>query len=351
MAKSRKETRKAFVQARLAATGKEATPEQLAKFRQRFQTLSQSVEGRTKIAQQILPEGTATERKVLKKMLRETNPTRSTSAVADTGGSSGGGGGGGGGAGGTPKPVSWFETHQYPPRYGSSTDGTPKPVSSYETQQYLKRYGYSGSTTSPVVAPTTSTTIPKSTTSTTIPKIQSNAFKSTGPTFIPSDEKDLTVPIVGGILATGAAAVGTKKFLSSTTNIDRMLRVRQNELARQFKASQLTNSSTLSLADRPQFGTVAQQRAAAAAKAAAARPVFGTVAEQRAAARAAELAARPVFGTVAEQRAAAAAKAAAAATVTARGDALSGRTPEGGTRSLLEGLRNWIGGGPGKRTK
>lgn len=35
----------------------------------------------------------------------------------------------------------------------------------------------------------------------------------------------------------------------------------------------------------------------------------------------------------------------------ARGDALSGRTPEGGTRSLLESLRNWIGGGPGKRTK
>jgi len=33
------------------------------------------------------------------------------------------------------------------------------------------------------------------------------------------------------------------------------------------------------------------------------------------------------------------------------GSPLSGRTPEGGTRSLLEGLRNWIGGGPGKRTK
>ena len=32
-------------------------------------------------------------------------------------------------------------------------------------------------------------------------------------------------------------------------------------------------------------------------------------------------------------------------TNTARGDALSGRTPGSGTRSLLEGLRSFIGGG------
>jgi len=86
MAKSRKEARKAFVQARLAATGKEATPEQLAQFRQRFQVLSQSVEGRTKIAQQVLPGGTAAERNALKKMLRETNPARGTGSTTDTGG-------------------------------------------------------------------------------------------------------------------------------------------------------------------------------------------------------------------------------------------------------------------------
>jgi multidrug efflux pump subunit AcrA (membrane-fusion protein) len=34
-----------------------------------------------------------------------------------------------------------------------------------------------------------------------------------------------------------------------------------------------------------------------------------------------------------------------AQTSSARGDALSGRTPEGGTRSLLEGFRSFIGGG------
>jgi len=163
MAKSRKETRKAFVQARLAATGKEATPEQLAQFRQRFQALSQSVEGRTKIAQQVLPGGTAAERKALKKMLRETNPMRSTSAVAETGDDS---------AGGTPKPVSWFETHQYPPRYGQ-----PKP------------------TTPSGVAPTTSTTIPKSTTSTTIPKsTTSTTIPRTTTTTTPKTITATTVP-------------------------------------------------------------------------------------------------------------------------------------------------------------
>ena len=88
MAKSRKETRKAFVQARLAATGKEATPEQLAKFRQRFQTLTQTAEGRTRIAQVVLPGGTASERKTFKQSLRptETGSTETGSAKISSSG-------------------------------------------------------------------------------------------------------------------------------------------------------------------------------------------------------------------------------------------------------------------------
>ena len=35
----------------------------------------------------------------------------------------------------------------------------------------------------------------------------------------------------------------------------------------------------------------------------------------------------------------------------ARGDALSGRTPDSGTRSLLEGLRSFMGGGLRKGAK
>lgn len=85
MAKSRKETRKAFVQARLAATGKEATPEQLAKFRQRFQTLTQTAEGRTRIAQVVLPGGTASERKTFKQSLRPTKTGSTETGSTETG--------------------------------------------------------------------------------------------------------------------------------------------------------------------------------------------------------------------------------------------------------------------------
>ena len=237
--------RKQFVQARLKALGGDATPELKAKLRQRFNKLSETKEGRTKIANVLLPGGTAAERKALKQSLK---PVK-TSTTSTTGTSSATGTGSTTDTGSTNKVV------------------TPKYVPGY--------FGIKPSVSVPGIlpTPTTSTTVPKSTTSTTVPKTQSNAFKSFGPSSASSnkkDEKDFTTPIVAGILATGAAAVGTKKFLSSTSHIDKMLRVRQNELARQFKASQLTNSSTLSLADRPQFGTVAQQRAAAAAKAAAA---------------------------------------------------------------------------------
>jgi len=298
--------RKQFVQARLKALGGDATPELKAKLRQRFNKLSETKEGRTKIAKVLLPGGTAAERKALKQSLK---PVK-TSTTSTTGTSSATGTGSTTDTGSTNKVV----TPKYVPGYfgikpSVSVPGIlPTPTTSTTVPK--------STTSTTVPKSTTSTTVPKSTTSTTVPKTQSNAFKSFGPSSASSnkkDEKDFTTPIVAGILATGAAAVGTKKFLSSTSHIDKMLRVRQNELARQFKASQLTNSSTLSLADRPQFGTVAQQRAAAAAKAAAARPQFGTVADQRAAA---------------------AAKAAAASTYSVPAP-----------RSALENVRAFFGGG------
>ena len=106
----------------------------------------------------------------------------------------------------------------------------------------------------------------------------------------------------------------------SGTNIDRLTRVRQNDLARQFKASQLTSSSSLTLADRPEFASVKDQRATAAAKTAAASPKSNSVISY-------------VVGT----RAAAAARTAPGAT--------------GGTRSVLEGLRSFMSGGLRKGAK
>ena len=78
MAIDKAQARKDFVKARLEATGKEATPEQRAKFRERFNNLSQTMEGRTKIAQTVLPGGTATERATLKKLLKPSGTGNST---------------------------------------------------------------------------------------------------------------------------------------------------------------------------------------------------------------------------------------------------------------------------------
>lgn len=64
-----KNTKQRFVQARLKQTGKEATPEQRAKFRQRFEALAATKEGRTRIAQVIAPKADAKTRAALKKAL------------------------------------------------------------------------------------------------------------------------------------------------------------------------------------------------------------------------------------------------------------------------------------------
>ena len=327
--KNVQQNRKAFVQAKLGQTGVEATPEQRAKLRERFNTLSQTKEGRTKIAKALLPSGTAAERATLKKLIRptqtDTGGTKNDTTKVITYP----------GMGGNPKTIVT----------GSTTTKTPtgmggNPITVTRTMNNVDVPSNNSSSSAVIPSTTTSTTIPKTTTTTTVPKSttsttvpqnttsttvkQSNAFKSTGPPSTLSNGKDLTVPIVGGILVTGAAAVGTKAFLSSGTNIDRLTRVRQNDLARQFKASQLTSFSSLTLADRPQFGSVASQRATAAAKAAAARPQFGTVAEQRAKAgpiQPSKLRAGPTAGGT------------------------------GGTRSVLEGLRSFMSGGLRKGAK
>ena len=301
--KNVQQNRKAFVQAKLGQTGVEATPEQRAKLRERFNTLSQTKEGRTKIAKALLPSGTAAERKALKSSIRppqtDTGGTKNDTTKVITYP----------GMGGNPKTIVT----------GSTTTKTPtgmggNPITVTRTINNVDVPSNNSSSSAVIPSTTTSTTVPQNTTTTTVK--QSNAFKSTGPPSTSSNGKDLTVPIVGGILVTGAAAVGTKAFLSTGTNIDRLTRVRQNDLARQFKASQLTSSSSLTLADRPEFASVKDQRATAAAKAAAARPQFGSVASQRAA---------------------------AAARTTAGGT--------GGTRSVLEGLRSFMSGGLRKGAK
>jgi len=81
--KNVQQNRKAFVQAKLGQTGVEATPEQRAKLRERFNTLSQTKEGRTKIAKALLPGGTAAERKALKSSIRSTQ-TNTGSTNKDT---------------------------------------------------------------------------------------------------------------------------------------------------------------------------------------------------------------------------------------------------------------------------
>ena len=64
-----KNTKQRFVQARLKETSKEATPEQRAKFRQRFEVLASTQEGRTRIAQVVAPKADAKTRAALKKSL------------------------------------------------------------------------------------------------------------------------------------------------------------------------------------------------------------------------------------------------------------------------------------------
>ena len=74
-----------FVQARLAETGLEASPETRQRFRQRFETLAAEKQGRTKLAQKLLPTGGPEERKGFKRMLATDMPAR-----GDTGGTGGG---------------------------------------------------------------------------------------------------------------------------------------------------------------------------------------------------------------------------------------------------------------------
>lgn len=326
--KNVQQNRKAFVQAKLGET-RLATPELRAKLRERFNTLSQTKEGRTKIAKALLPGGTAAERKALKSSIR---PPQTSTGTTGTGTTS------------TTTTATTSNKTDYP---GFVNKGYGKGI-----VNNVNLPSNNSSSSAVIPSTTTSTTVPRSTTSTTVPQTtttttvkQSNAFKSTGPSSTPSNETDLVVPIVGGILVTGAAAVGTKAFLSSGTNIDRLTRVRQNDLARQFKASQLTSSSSLTLADRPEFASVKDQRATAAAKAAAARPQFGSIADQRAAAAAKAAAARPQFGTVAEQRA----KAGPIQPSKLRAGPTAGGT--GGTRSVLEGMRSFMSGGLRKGAK
>ena len=335
--KNVQQNRKAFVQAKLGET-RLATPELRAKLRERFNTLSQTKEGRTKIAKALLPGGTAAERKALKSSIR---PPQTSTGTTGTGTTS------------TTTTATTSNKTDYPgfvnKGYGKGiVNNVNLPSNNSSSSAVIP----STTTSTTIPRNTTSTTVPRSTTSTTVPQTtttttvkQSNAFKSTGPSSTPSNETDLVVPIVGGILVTGAAAVGTKAFLSSGTNIDRLTRVRQNDLARQFKASQLTSSSSLTLADRPEFASVKDQRATAAAKAAAARPQFGSIADQRAAAAAKAAAARPQFGTVAEQRA----KAGPIQPSKLRAGPTAGGT--GGTRSVLEGMRSFMSGGLRKGAK
>ena len=75
-----------FVQARLAETGLEASPETRQRFRQRFETLAAEKQGRTKLAQKLLPTAAPEERKNFKRMLATDLPAR-----GDAGGGTGGG--------------------------------------------------------------------------------------------------------------------------------------------------------------------------------------------------------------------------------------------------------------------
>lgn len=140
-----KNSRQQFVQARLAATAKDATPELKAKLRERFNTLSQTKEGRTKIAQVVLPSGTASDRAALKKALKPPPKSTTTSTTTSTPTSTAGV------MGGVNTPS------------GSSASSAVVP----------------GAKITPPTTVPTSTTVPKSTTSTTVPKTTTTVPRST----------------------------------------------------------------------------------------------------------------------------------------------------------------------------
>ena len=319
------QNRKAFVQAKLGQTGVEATPEQRAKFRERFNTLSQTKEGRTKIAQALLPSGSAAERKALKSSIRppKTSTTPSTTPSTTT----------------TTK-----SAVGYVPGYKGIINNPSLPSNNY-----------SSSTTVPSAVKTTTTTTPRTTT-TSVP--QSNAFKSFGPTQTTQttnkvkDNKNVygdtteekialtlekyKIPVFGRVagigraidagdtkgalvgsgkailsaLVTGATLGTIKMGASSVSKLNQagVARVRQGALQREFQATQALKANTKPPVSRPDFGSVAEQRAFASQGVSNLRPQFGSVAKQRADAAAKALAKRPVFGTVAQQRAAAAAR-------------------------------------------
>ena len=81
---AKQDARKQFVQSRLKAIGGDATPEQKAKLRQRFNKLSETKEGRTRIAQVVLPSATAEQRKALKQSLRPTKTSTTSTVTSPT---------------------------------------------------------------------------------------------------------------------------------------------------------------------------------------------------------------------------------------------------------------------------
>ncbi len=166
---AKKDARKQFVQARLKALGGEATPELKAKLRQRFNTLTETKQGRTKIAQTVLPSGTASERLELKKSLRPTK-TSTTSSTTTTGSTSSNPG---------------YSPGYVPGYVGVPGARVPTPTTPPKSP-----------TTTTIPKSTTSTTIPRSTTTTTTPKTPGTIAGGTVPAgnasssaVIPSSQK------------------------------------------------------------------------------------------------------------------------------------------------------------------
>lgn len=100
-----------FVRARLQETGKEKSPETRQRFRQRFDTLAAEKEGRTRLAQKLLPGEGAEERRNFKRMLATDLPGRTgTGGTGTSGTGTSGTGTGPTGTGGTgPVAKSWQE--------------------------------------------------------------------------------------------------------------------------------------------------------------------------------------------------------------------------------------------------
>lgn len=157
-----KNIKQRFVQARLKETGKEATPEQRAKFRQRFEVLASTKEGRTRIAQVVAPKADAKTRAALKKTLI---PQSGTGKV-DTGGTGSGSGS------------------------GSTTGKSDKAFPNLK-QDFLNLQTGSSSTTS-----TTSTTLPKVVvTPTTLPSNTTPTTMVKNNTLTSSTSTTSTLPV------------------------------------------------------------------------------------------------------------------------------------------------------------